>query len=249
MGVNGLSGITQFYEAIKDLQSSVIESQMDVLTKIAEVMANTILNDGSIFLFGTGHSSILPQEGNFRAGGLAPVIPILRTNLMLHENALLSGAIERIQGLAPTILESYNPKSTDMIFVISNSGVNNMPVEMALTAKKIGLVTVAICSFKYAKVAPLSSIGKRLYEIVDYALDNGGEPGDAIIPLNTLQWKVGSTSTIISSLIWQCLITETALLIEKKNKNVPVFASFNMPGADDHNKELLLKWRIRNPHV
>ena len=244
-----MDGITRFYGVVKDLQSSVIESQEGVLTRIAEVMANTIIGDGSIFLFGTGHSAILPQEGHFRAGGLAPVIPILRTNLMVHENALLSGVIERMQGLAPIILESYNPKPTDMIFVVSNSGVNNLPVEMALTAKEIGLVTVAICSFKYAKVAPLSPIGKRLYEIVDYALDNGGEPGDAIIPLNTLPWKVGATSTIINSLLWQCLITETVRLLEEKSKDVPVYASYNMPGADEHNQELFTKWRTRNPHA
>jgi len=244
-----MEGIKRFFEVVKDLQTSVIESQLSVLEKIAEVMANTIVGDGSIFIFGTGHSAILPQEGHIRAGGFAPVIPILRTNLMVHENALLSGVIERIQGLAPTILESYNPKPTDMIFVVSNSGVNNLPVEMALTAKEIGMVTVAICSFKYAEVAPLSSIGKRLFEIADYALDNGGEAGDAIIPLSTLPWKVGATSTIINTLLWQCLVTETACLLEEKHKDVPVFASFNMPGADEHNQELFTKWRTRNPHA
>jgi len=244
-----MSGITRFYETVKDLQAAVIGSQQDVLTEIAKVMANTISGDGSIFIFGTGHSAILPQEGHIRAGGLAPVIPILRTNLMVHENALLSGALERIQGLAPAILASYDPKPTDMIFVVSNSGVNNLPVEMALTAKEIGLVTVAICSFKYARVAPLASIGKRLFEIADYALDNGGEPGDAIIPLSTLPWKVGSTSTIINSLLWQCLITETVRLLEEQSKAVPVYASYNMAGADEHNQDLFTKWRIRNPHA
>ena len=116
-----MEGIKRFFEVVKDLQTSVIEFQLSVLEKIAEVMAITIVGDGSIFIFGTGHSAILPQEGHIRAGGFAPVIPILRTNLMVHENALLSGVIERIQGLAPTIPENNNPKPTDMIFVVSSA--------------------------------------------------------------------------------------------------------------------------------
>ena len=244
-----MSGIREFYEAIRELQVSVIESQEEKLIKIAGEMANTIIGDGRIFLFGTGHSAMLPQEGQIRAGGLAPVIPILRTNLMVHENAMLSSAIERTQGLAPIILDSYAPNSTDMIFIVSNSGVNSLPIEMAITAAEIGMITVSISSVKYSQIAPLSPFGKRLFEITQYSLDNGGEPGDAIIPFKALPWKVGSTSTIINSLLWQCLVTEAAHLLEEKGEEVPLYASYNMPGAGEHNEKLLKEWRLRNPHA
>lgn len=244
-----MSGIRDFYNAIKTLQEDVIESQEKTLEQVANEMAETIIADGGIFLFGTGHSAMLPQEGQIRAGGLAPVIPILRTNLMLHENALLSSAIERTQGLAPFLLEYYDPQPSDMIFIVSNSGVNSLPVEMAIRANEMGLTTIAICSQKYARIAPLSPIGKRLYEIATYVLDNGGEPGDAILPLSSGPWKVSSTSTIINSLLWQSLVAETVYILEERGAEIPIYASYNMPGAERHNQKLLSKWRKRNPHA
>ena len=53
--------------------------------------------------FGTGHSHMLAEEGHFRAGGFAPICPILFSGLMLHEGSL-SGEIERTAGIATRVL-------------------------------------------------------------------------------------------------------------------------------------------------
>ena len=243
------NGIDRYFKAIRALQTRVIEGQRDRLQQVAAAMAETILRDGRIFTFGTGHSHMLAEEGHFRAGGLAPIIPIFLSALMLHESATLSGRLERMAGIAEPLLSRYDLQAGEMLFIFSNSGVNLLPVEMAIAAKSRGLSVVSICSMAYARLAPPSALGKRLFEIADFALDNGGEPGDSLIAMEGMPWRVGPSSTVIGALLWNCLITETAFQLQAHSAPVPVYASANMPGAADHNAALLKRWQPLNPHI
>ena len=58
------------------------------------------------------------------------------TNIMLHESATLSSKIERTEGIATEILNKYKITSKDILVIFSNSGVNQVPIESALFAKK-----------------------------------------------------------------------------------------------------------------
>ena len=243
-----MEGINTFWKEVQAIEEKVIETQSEILETVAGEMAKAIRDDGRVFIFGTGHSSMIAMEGHLRAGGLAPVVPIFRTNLMIHENAMLSGKIERTAGLAAPILDSYDPQPGDILFIVSNSGVNQMPVEMCLEAQARGVKVVTICAKEYAKMAPLSSIGKRLYDIADFVIDNCGVPGDALVSLKNKPWKVASSSTIAGSLIWQCLVAETCLILDADGGDMPVFISANMPGATEHNEALFKIWRKKNPH-
>jgi uncharacterized phosphosugar-binding protein len=244
-----MNGIDTYFSSIMTLEQTVIDAQRSVLERTAEAMANTIADDKRIFIFGTGHSHMLAEEGFYRAGGLACVVPIFSSALMLHENAPLSGFLERSAGLAPLLLNPFNPQKGEMILIYSNSGVNTLPVEMALTAREKGLLVVTICSKAYARVAPLSAIGKRLFEVADFDIDNGGTPGDAFIPVKETEWKVSPSSTLINALIWNCLLTETVFLLQKRGIDLPVIASLNMKGAAEHNQAVLDKWRKVNPYL
>ena len=137
----------------------------------------------------------------------------------------------------------------EMMFIYSNSGVNRLPVEMAIKSKERGLFVIGICSLKYASAAPLSSLGVRLDEVADLTIDNGGGPGDALMAIEGIGWRVGSSSTIIGALIWNCLLVECAERLAASGAELPVFASLNMPGAAEHNQALLEKWRAVNPHL
>lgn len=243
------SGIQRYFAAIQKLQTQVIDNQLELLGDVADAMAATIGRDGRIFLFGTGHSHLLAEEGFFRAGGLAPVIPILLSSLMLHESAILSAIIERTAGLAEPLLNRYNPRTGDLIFIFSNSGVNRSPVEMALAAKEQGLTVVSVSSLAYAQVAPLSELGRRLDEVADFAIDNGGQPGDSLISIEGVPWPVGPSSTVIGSLIWNALVTEAALRLHKAGAAVPIFVSANMQDATERNEALLRHWKAHNPHI
>ena len=113
-----------------------------------------------------------------------------------------------------------------------------LPVEMALEAKKRGIVTVTVGSIAFAKVAPLSEIGRRLAEVCDFAIDNGGVPGDGIVSIPGLEWKVGPTSTVMGALIWNALVVETTHRIQIAKGDAPVGVSFNMPGYAEYAKAL-----------
>ena len=242
-------GIQRYWTAIQALQKQVIDEQAELLGRVAAAMAETISADRRIFLFGTGHSHMLAEEGHYRAGGLAPVVPILLSSLSLNESAVLSGQLERTAGLAEPLLARYRPQPEELLFIFSNSGVNQLPVEMALAAKKRELRVVAVSSLAYARIAPLSALGQRLADIADFTINNGGQPGDSLVSFEGLPWRVGPSSTVIGSLIWNALVTETVRLLHEAGADVPIYASSNMPGAVEHNARLIDKWRGLNPHL
>jgi uncharacterized phosphosugar-binding protein len=243
------SGIDRYFQAVKELETRVVESQRERLIEVAQMMAETTRRDQRIFLFGTGHSHILAEEGFYRAGGLANVVPMLIEHLMLHHLPSLGSRLERTPGLVDLILERYAPEPGEMLFVISNSGVNRLPVEMALRARERNMFVVGVSSFAYARQAPLSDLGQRLDQSVDVALDNGGLPGDALLELENFPWRVAPSSTVLCALLWNCLVSETARLLIESEITPPVFVSLNVAGAAEHNEALLKKWRPRNIHL
>jgi uncharacterized phosphosugar-binding protein len=244
-----VTALDQYLQAVGELQARVVDGQRAILTEVAEKMAETTRLDRRIFLFGTGHSHLLAEEGFYRAGGLANAVPILVEHLMLHHLPSLGSQLERTPGLVDMILDRYAPETEEMLFVFSNSGVNRLPVEMALRGRERGLFVVGVSSFDYARQAPLSDLGLRLDQSVDLALNNGGIPGDALLELPDFPWRVAPSSTVICALIWNCLVAETARLLLHSGVKPPIFVSINVAGAAQHNQTLLEKWRPRNIHL
>lgn len=243
------NALDQYFQAVRELETRTVESQRAILMEVAERMAETTRRDQRIFLFGTGHSHLLAEEGFYRAGGLANVVPILAEHLMLHHLPSIGSRLERTSGLAEMILDRYAPEPGEMLFVFSNSGVNHLPVEMALRGRERKIFVVGISSFNYARQAPLSDLGLRLDQAVDVALDNGGLPGDALLKLDHFAWRVAPSSTVICALLWNCLVSETARLLLQSGITPPIFVSLNVMGAAEHNQALLEKWRPRNIHL
>jgi len=245
----GVNALEQYLQAMGELQARVVHAQQATLLEVARQMAETTRKDQRIFLFGTGHSHLIAEEGFYRAGGLANVVPILTEHVMLHHLPSLGSRLERTPGLAELILERYAPQPGEILFVFSNSGVNQLPVEMALHGRERGLFVVSISSFEYARQAPLSALGQRLDQSADLALDNGGIPGDASLKLEGFPWRVAPSSTVICTLLWNGLVAETARLLLESGSEPPLFVSLNVAGAVQHNQALLEKWRPRNIHL
>ena len=217
------------------------------ITTAAKFFYNTYKKGGLIYIFGTGHSHLISLDGHYRAGGFAAICPILDKKIMLHKNSIQGAEYERTPGIAKKILDKYVIKSSDTFVVFSNSGVNQAPIEAANYALKKGCKVIAISSLNYAKIAPVSKIGKRLSEVCTLHIDNFGPPGDALIEIKK-NIKVSAFSTIAGSFILNSIIKETAKM-SKKDEQFPFYISSNMPDANKHNNKLFKKYKKRNPHL
>ena len=136
----------QYAQIVLRQLEKVISTQISPLTQAAEWMADSIIEDRIIHTFGTGHSHMIGLELFTRAGGLANVNAMLDSTVLSVEGARRGAAVERVPGLAQVVWDTYEIASDDLMIVISNSGRNAMPIEMANLAKAHGMKTIGITS-------------------------------------------------------------------------------------------------------
>ena len=237
----------EFYHQVLNGLKKINETQHHKILEIAKLFFQTYKNDGMIYIFGTGHSHMMAEEGHFRAGGFAPICPILSPNLMLHESAILSSKIERTEGIANNLLDKYNITNNDILLIYSNSGVNQSPVEAAVYGKKIGCVVISITSFEYSNVAPLSNIGKKLIDLSDYYIDNCSPIGDGSVKMKN-GYNVSAVSTIFGSFVLNSIISEVATLAIDEEP-FPFYTSTNSLNSKNNNNLLIEKYKNRNFHL
>lgn len=229
-------------EVIGDLEE-VAEKQTKALEEAGKLIADACEAGGRFYTFGTGHSHLIAEEIYARAGGLAWVKAILPTELMVLDMVKKSTALERLEGYAEKILELYRVEGKDVMLIISNSGRNAVPVEMALAAKEKGCKVIAITSLKHTKaVASRHSSGKKLYQIADVVLDNLAVPGDARHHIEGFENPVGATSDVVGIALAQAMVVEAVDEMVRRGMNPPVFKSSNMDGADEYNNKLFDKY-------
>jgi len=183
---NYIDGLQSVLERIKREQEQNIELA-------GKIVAESISQGGIIHTFGTGHSHMIAEEIFFRAGGIAPINPILDERLIFLKGALESTRAERESGLARSLIEREDVRNVDAAIIISNSGRNAAPVEMALEMKERGVRVIAITNLEQSSSSESRhASGKRLYELADVAIDNCVPTGDALIALDGLSTKTGA---------------------------------------------------------
>lgn len=203
----------------------------------AALIADTIARDGIVRAFGTGHSQILAMELGDRAGGLAPIDVIVDPT---------GGRAENVEGYAATLLHDDQVQRPDCLIVISTSGRNVAPIEMALIARGRGVPVIAVTGVGFsAAVASRHPSGRRLLDVADVVLDTCSEIGDAAVRVDRVPVAVGPTSTVIGAALLNAVIVEAVRELARRGIEAPVFASQNVDGTDDHNATITARYRGR----
>ena len=221
-------------EMIKQLEK-IFEGQEEEMEKAISEVFRTIKEDRIIHTFGSGHSHMVGLELFIRAGGLGNVNAMLDQDVLTSNGALRSSKLEKLEGLADIIWEEYKIEKGDIIIIISNSGRNALPVEMALRAKKERIKIIAITSLTQTReFASRHSSGKKLFEIADIILDNKVISGDGIMKVGND--RIGAMSSINGMFIINTVVTEAMIRAEKSGIELPVYSSQNIDSFEKNDK-------------
>ncbi|TFJ91262.1 SIS domain-containing protein [Lentibacillus salicampi] len=238
--------IHNYFSNITDLLAVVEKEETDVLERAADKVSNAIQRDGVVHLFGCGHSHILTEEVYYRAGGLVPLHPILHEPLMLHEGAVRSSSFERKNDYAVEFMDEQDIRTGDVMFVISTSGRNPVPVDAAKIAKEKGAYVIGITSIEYSSSQPSRhTSGEHLFDAVDLVINNHAPIGDALLSHAKVDVNFSPSSTVIGATILNAILAESIKKMAEDGFYPPVFLSGNIEGADDHNNKLIEKYKER----
>jgi uncharacterized phosphosugar-binding protein len=229
-----------YYERAGSLLARAREANAPVISRLAPQIGRSIAAGGVVHTFGSGHSELISREIIGRAGGLVCVTGIIDPTGGFAEN--LPGYGEK---LAARYDRQYQLNPGEAVIVVSNSGKNASPIDVALYARAKGLVVAALTCVAMSKVTPSQHpTGKRLFEVVDHVLDNGGVPGDAVVEVGD-GISAGPTSTLVGCSILNWLMLSVAEWLKSNGHPLPVLRSQNSPGAIEHNRELASRYKGR----
>ncbi len=211
---------------------------------MAQWFAESILAGRVVHLFGTGHSRIMVEEMWPRYGSFPGFNPIVELSLTFHNN--VTGAngqrqamfLENVSGLASRILRNFSLSDTDCAFIISSSGCNIVPIEMAEIFQQNKIKTVALITKEHSeKSNSKRPDGKKLSDFADIILDTGAPAGDSMIYIDDLDTPVSPGSTVGGIIIVNSIKAEVADLLTRAGQPPKVLTAACVAG-DDKAKQL-----------
>lgn len=226
-----------YFSKVRGLVDTVA-AQQAAICQAADWFAQTILAGRMVHLFGSGHSRIMVEEMWPRYGSFAGFNPIVELSLSFHN--LVVGAngqrqamfLENVSGLAERILRNYDLSTQESALIISSSGCNVVPIEMAEQFQRRGVRVVALVSLAHAKASTSRrSDGKKLTDFADLILDTGAPVGDAMVKVEGLDTPVAPGSTIGGCLVVNAIKAEVAARLTAAGRQPKVLSAGVVVGA------------------
>ncbi len=215
-----------------------VEHQLPQIRQAADWFAASILAGRMVHVFGSGHSRIMVEEMWPRYGSFPGFNPIVELSLSFHN--LVVGAngqrqamyLENVSGLAERILRNFAVRREDSALVISSSGCNLVPIEVAEAFQNRGVKVVVIISRRHSEATPSKHPqGKRLQDFSDLALDTGAPAGDAMVRIEGLDTPVSPGSTIGGCLLVNAIKAEVAARLTAAGQPPKVLSGAAVVGA------------------
>jgi len=236
--MNKQSPTTDYLNKCRGLMD-VVEKQGGTIAQAADWFAETILAGRMTHVFGSGHSRIMVEEMWPRYGSFPGFNPIVELSLSFHNLVVGSNGqrqamfLENVSGLAERILRNFDLSDQDSALVISSSGCNVVPIEMAEGFQKRGVRVVSIISRKHSEASVSKRAdGRKLQDFSDLVLDTGAPIGDAMVKIEGLDTPVAPGSTVGGCLLVNTIKAEVALRLTRSGQPPKVLSGANVVGAE-----------------
>ncbi|WP_455351114.1 SIS domain-containing protein [Streptomyces sp. SYSU K217416] len=238
----------QFFDAAIGLLQRVRDEESAHIAAAGTLIADTVAAGGRLFAFGAGHSSLAAQDVVYRAGGLAlmNLLAVPGTVGVDVMPAPLGSALERVDGLAGAVLDSSPAAAGDTLVVISLSGRNALPVEMAMNARALGLKVIGVTSVAYAaETRSRHASGTFLKDHCDIVLDSKIAVGDAELTADGIEAPFAPASTVVTSAVMQAVLAAAAGELAGRGIEPPLLRSGNVDGGHEWNARVMAQYRDR----
>ncbi|WP_240137786.1 SIS domain-containing protein [Streptomyces sp. MUM 178J] len=238
----------QFFDAAIGLLQRVRAEESASIAAAGAAIADAVAADGRLFAFGAGHSSLPAQDVVYRAGGLALM------NLLAVPGAVgvdvmpatLGSALERVDGLAGAVLDSSPARAGDVLVIISLSGRNALPVEMAMNARALGLTVIGVTSVAYAhETRSRHASGAFLKDHCDIVLDSKIAVGDAELTHKEIEAPFAPASTVVTCALMQATMAAAAERLVEQGIEPPLLRSGNVDGGHEWNGRMMDQYAER----
>ncbi|WP_338672075.1 SIS domain-containing protein [Streptomyces sp. SCSIO 30461] len=232
----------QFLDAAVGLLQRVREEEAAQVAAAGAAVADAVTAGGRLFAFGAGHSSLAAQDVVYRAGGFAlmNLLAVPGTVGVDVRPATLGSALERVSGLAGAVLESSPARAGDLLVVISLSGRNALPVEMAMKARDLGLTVIGVTSVAYVEgTSTRHSSGTHLVDHCDIVLDSKIAVGDTELTADGVGAPFAPASTVVTSALMQAVMATAAAHLAARGAEPPLLRSGNVDGGREWNHRVM----------
>ena len=216
-----------------------VEQQEDLILRAAEWFSQTILSGRMVHVFGSGHSRIMVEEMWPRYGSFTGFNPMVELSLTFHNPVVGSNGqrqamyLENVSGFASRILRNYRITTEDTALIVSSSGCNIVPIEMAEQFQSLGVKVVSIVTQKHlAASTSKRSDGRKLTDFSDLVLDTGAPNGDAMVHVPGLDTPVAPGSTVGGVMIVNSIKAEVARLLTVAGHPPRVLTSSSLVGPE-----------------
>ena len=234
----------QWLTNARKVMDNIEKTQIENITRAAEIMADTIEAGRWVHTFGCGHATLPVEEMYPRIGGFVGFHPMVELPLTFFTRIVGEMGVhqfvflERVEGYGVEIMKGYNFDKKDTMWLFSHSGINNVNIDVALEAKKRGMKVIVFGSAAAAEGKKTRhSSGKNIFEIADVVVDSCAPIEDASVPLKNHQDKIGPVSTMaFVTAVWMTITTVAEILA---NRGVKLYIHPSHNAGDDTAKERL----------